>query len=1287
MNLSVRNAYRSRLYPIFDLMKRFSALLILALAPSLLFSQLNGTYTIGGSNPSYATLTAAVNALSTSGISGNVTFNIRPGTYAERVTFNNISGNNASRTITFQAENGDSSSVVIGLPTATNVTNYIFTAQNTQNVVLRRLTFTGPSSGEYGIVVSAFNSSGFKLENCRVSGMLSGATTTNQDLVQFGGTMSGYQVKNSTLRGGYRGIGIYGGSTTLLNNGLFDQNTFLLSSNMAFRAIYANNLTFMRNRVDSCGAQSFMAVQINYCSTAVVSSNWIEIDGGFGMGYTSCYSASGARMRIYNNFVSSIGDASGTGGIYLQDCRYVDLYYNSFNIQAPNAQQVVCAQVSNGGNFLRIQNNSFVVSDNGTIFNNLSGESVLEQYSHNNLYNGLPVVPLPPNSVSLNPGYASSTDLHLLPANLNNLGTPVLITTDIDGQIRSGSTPDIGADEFTPVALSAGIASLINPSADSVYCNTLPLSIWLVNSGLTALTSVQIQATVNGNSVNIPWTGNLASGAQVVVDLGEFPLNNLVANSVTVTLSAPNGGTDLYPADNVSTFSGLYTGMSGVYTIGGASPSFSSFSTALLNLSNGGVCGNVTFKIRNGDYFERMFLNSIKGSSENAWVWFEGESGDSSLVELISSGSTVFPSTVRLNGARFVGFRHMTVVQNASVNNYAAMHLSSGTDLSLEHCEIRAFTSSTSSSSDHSLVAFPDSNLTIRYCRITGGSIYACNLVGTGPMKYNLIIENSSIIGGDALDARNWRNVSIRNNFITGGDNSTVYAFYGLGLNNFDISNNYITAGGAQGSSALYLINNGSGTLSTRNRIVNNMLNTSSGVDVIAVAMCMRLINLNNTDIWHNTIRHNSQDTDNFALNLSNSSGLDIRNNIFANTGTGIALAYNNVSNSVCDYNVYHTNGTVLIGGTNDLAYIQSITGGDQHSLVADPMYVTTTPGSFEIGNPVLENLGTDLGITTDIRGYARALPNPDMGAFESASAPNVDLGDDLSACGSVLINGMVPGADTYSWNVGGTSSSLLITESGTYILTATNSLGSDSDTLEVEILPIPEADAGFDATICIGESVLLEGSGETNCAWFLPGGVQIASNCTTSYSPTQSVLAILETTALTGCVAYDTLQVEVLPLPNAPTVVQDGSYLTTSANGTLQWYWNGNLLEGETNDSLLILGNGNYSVSVTNGAGCSQSSAEVEVNITRLENQFASVLIAYPNPFEGSFTISGPERLTGVRYRVVDLSGRTVASGILSGPKSLVDLGALDSGVYLLFTEMAEIPCIRLVKMDGSNR
>ncbi|RMG94892.1 MAG: hypothetical protein D6706_13045, partial [Chloroflexi bacterium] len=64
---------------------RYMSVVILLLVgySSLLAQPLSGDYTIGGSNPDFATISDAVNALLTDGVAGPVNLNIRPGTYEE----------------------------------------------------------------------------------------------------------------------------------------------------------------------------------------------------------------------------------------------------------------------------------------------------------------------------------------------------------------------------------------------------------------------------------------------------------------------------------------------------------------------------------------------------------------------------------------------------------------------------------------------------------------------------------------------------------------------------------------------------------------------------------------------------------------------------------------------------------------------------------------------------------------------------------------------------------------------------------------------------------------------------------------------------------------------------------------------------------------------------------------------------------------------------------------------------------------------------------------------------
>jgi len=73
-------------------------------------AQLSGIFTVGGTSPDFATIQDAAFAL-IGGVSGPVTFNIRPGTYNGPIEIGYIPNANAVNRIIFQSENGDSSSV------------------------------------------------------------------------------------------------------------------------------------------------------------------------------------------------------------------------------------------------------------------------------------------------------------------------------------------------------------------------------------------------------------------------------------------------------------------------------------------------------------------------------------------------------------------------------------------------------------------------------------------------------------------------------------------------------------------------------------------------------------------------------------------------------------------------------------------------------------------------------------------------------------------------------------------------------------------------------------------------------------------------------------------------------------------------------------------------------------------------------------------------------------------------------------------------------------------------
>ncbi|WP_118949712.1 T9SS type A sorting domain-containing protein [Taibaiella helva] len=129
------------------------------------------------------------------------------------------------------------------------------------------------------------------------------------------------------------------------------------------------------------------------------------------------------------------------------------------------------------------------------------------------------------NSSVVQPVFLGGNNLHLSPANpgLSNNGNPVSsITTDIDGQTRSATTPDKGADEFTP-------------------CQTVTFSTQPANAAVCAGSDTSFRV-VSGNGTVYQWQVNTGSGFTNIT-------NNTIyggATTATLTLTGVPAGYDGY---------------------------------------------------------------------------------------------------------------------------------------------------------------------------------------------------------------------------------------------------------------------------------------------------------------------------------------------------------------------------------------------------------------------------------------------------------------------------------------------------------------------------------------------------------------------------------------------------------------------------------------------------------------------------------------------------------------------------------------------------------------------
>ena len=187
----------------------------------------------------------------------------------------------------------------------------------------------------------------------------------------------------------------------------------------------------------------------------------------------------------------------------------------------------------------------------------------------------------------------------------------------------------------------------------------------------------------------------------------------------------------------------------------------------------------------------------------------------------------------------------------------------------------------------------------------------------------------------------------------------------------------------------------------------------------------------------------------------------------------------------------------------------------------------------------------------------------------------------------------------SWLWNNGATTQSITVATSGNYFVTVTNAsgCGATSSTSTIMVNPNPPAviTTGGVTTFCLGGNVLLTAN---------TGSAYLWSNGATSQAITVNTSGTF-TVAVTqsgGCVSNSPARVvTVNPLPAAnitaggATNFCQGSNVGLTASAGSSWLWN----TGATTQTIAAGTAGNYSVTVTNAAGCFATSSSTAVTVS----------------------------------------------------------------------------------------
>lgn len=277
---------------------------------------------------------------------------------------------------------------------------------------------------------------------------------------------------------------------------------------------------------------------------------------------------------------------------------------------------------------------------------------------------------------------------------------------------------------------------------------------------------------------------------------------------------------------------------------------------------------------------------------------------------------------------------------------------------------------------------------------------------------------------------------------------------------------------------------------------------------------------------------------------------------------------------------------------------------------------------------------------------------------------PVADAGPDVSHCIGASITLQGSGGTTYSWSPAvGLSSSTAATPTvsapltGSYVLTVTNAQGCiDTDDVLVTVNPLPVANPGAGAANCSGTGAQLNGSGGTSFQWAPATGLNNPSIANPIATPNTTTNYTLTVTDANGCVSSPSnpISVTVFSQPNPPAITASGPLtfcqggsVTLSVNGGVSYQWS----NGQTGSSITVNQSGNYSVTLTDGNGCtSPSSAPVTVTVT-------------PGPPAPVITAAGP--LTFCQGSTVQLNSSAASSYTWSNGATTASITVNSSGNY----------------------
>jgi hypothetical protein len=224
----------------------------------------------------------------------------------------------------------------------------------------------------------------------------------------------------------------------------------------------------------------------------------------------------------------------------------------------------------------------------------------------------------------------------------------------------------------------------------------------------------------------------------------------------------------------------------------------------------------------------------------------------------------------------------------------------------------------------------------------------------------------------------------------------------------------------------------------------------------------------------------------------------------------------------------------------------------------------------------------------------------------------SINLGKDTALCGgSITLSSTAAG--NHLWNTGDTTSSISVDSTGLYVVSNNQACGS-VDSIYVTIHESSNLNLGPDTTLC-GDSLVLNAGIFEEYQW----GDLSTSSSFVAYSSGEYYVEIKDTN---GCTAVDSIQININKNLNTPVLTRVSNVIVSSISGTHQWFNDGMLIAGASDNFILISEIGNYTAIFLDSNGCSSDTSNLISKTLSVSLSSKSNLLLYPNPTDGAFAI-----------------------------------------------------------------